>query len=431
MTPQASFMILAPLDASRVAECRRTLASMTDLPGSANPRNALLPFAQFERLHFARLLVIDDQTLDDVALYGLPRRAEPIYLALLGDVDGDVPSFLRELAEHAANGLQTIFSFCSGFSPGGDLLAWMRAHNVAARTNYANWVGRTARQVREEAALADAIQAYLHGTPPTEERPPIEVHADVRAFVATEQRAGRLALTPTAPTPPAWWFQNALNLVGVPLLLLVLAIPLLIVALLVLVRIRFLERSDPELCPRVGADRIAVLSVLEDHDVMNPFSAIGSLKPGLVRLGTAAFVLWLVDYTTRHIYNRGRLARVHTIHFARWVLLDQGRRLLFCSNYDGSLDSYMDDFINKVAFGLNLVFSNGIGYPATQWLAAGGAKDEQKFKNFLRRHQLPTDVWYNANPGLTAVDLVRNGRIRDGLQMALSEGDARAWVTLL
>ena len=46
-------------------------------------------------------------------------------------------------------------------------------------------------------------------------------------------------------------------------------------------------------------------------------------------------------------------------------------------------------------------------------------------------HQLPTDVWYNANPGLTAVDLVRNGRIRDGLQMALSEGDARAWVTLL
>jgi hypothetical protein len=35
--------------------------------------------------------------------------------------------------------------------------------------------------------------------------------------------------------------------------------------------------------------------------------------------------------------------------------------MLFASNYDGSLESYMDDFINKVAWGLNLVFSNGVG----------------------------------------------------------------------
>jgi len=40
----------------------------------------------------------------------------------------------------------------------------------------------------------------------------------------------------------------------------------------------------------------------------------------------------------------------------------------YASNYDGSLDSYMDDFINKVAYGLNLVFSNGIGYPRTSFL---------------------------------------------------------------
>jgi len=97
------------------------------------------------------------------------------------------------------------------------------------------------------------------------------------------------------------------------------------------------------------------------------------------------------------------------------VLLDQGRRLLFCSNYDGSLDSYMDDFINKVAFGLNLVFSNA---SATRPRSGSPPARQRRaeFKNFLRRHQLPTDVWYNANPGLTAVDLERNGRIRDGLQ---------------
>ena len=35
--------------------------------------------------------------------------------------------------------------------------------------------------------------------------------------------------------------------------------------------------------------------------------------------------------------------------------------MLFMSNYDGSLESYMDDFINKVGWGLNLSFSHGVG----------------------------------------------------------------------
>jgi hypothetical protein len=123
---------------------------------------------------------------------------------------------------------------------------------------------------------------------------------------------------------------------------------------------------------------------------------------------------------------------VHTIHFARWVYLDHGERLYFASNYDGSLEAYMDDFINKVGFGLNVVFTNGVGYPRTEWLLLKGAKDEQKFKYHLRRHQLPTEVWYNAHAGLTAYDLDRNSKIRAGLeQPTLSERECREWATLL
>ena len=91
------------------------------------------------------------------------------------------------------------------------------------------------------------------------------------------------------------------------------------------------------------------------------------------------------------------------------MFIDDQRRLLFCSNYDGSLDSYMDDFINKVAFGLNLVFSNGIGYPRTDFLLCRRrARTSRQFKYYLRRHQVPTQVWYKAYPGLTAADLARN-----------------------
>jgi hypothetical protein len=106
--------------------------------------------------------------------------------------------------------------------------------------------------------------------------------------------------------------------------------------------------------------------------------------------------------------------------------------MIFFSNYDGSVESYMDDFINKTGFGLNASFSNGIGYPRTNWLVMDGCIDERKYKEYLRRHTLPTQVWYKAYPGLTAVDLERNTRIRRGLEASsISEQEAREWLALL
>jgi hypothetical protein len=159
---------------------------------------------------------------------------------------------------------------------------------------------------------------------------------------------------------------------------------------------------------------------------------MGSLKPGLVRLMTVIGVLGTVNYAARHFVRRGRLGRIRTIHFARWVFLDDKKRMVFFSNYDGTVESYMDDFINKTGFGLNAVFGNGIGYPRVDWLVTGGCGDEQKYKNFLRRHTLPSQVWYKAYPGLTAIDLERNTRIRDGLEArSMSEDEARTWAALL
>ena len=90
----------------------------------------------------------------------------------------------------------------------------------------------------------------------------------------------------------------------------------------------------------------------------------------------------------------------------------------------------MDDFINKVAFGLNLTFSHGIGYPRTRWMLKGGAELEQPFKDTLRRHQLPSAVWYRAHPGLTAVDMARNSRIRAGVEQYPEDDQAiRQWLS--
>jgi hypothetical protein len=433
MTAQSSFMMVAPLHPPRIGELRRLLSSMNRVPGCADPDNNILPFSCLEDLHFARLVILEDKTLDDInTAYGLPKRDYPTYLAFLGDFDGDAGRFLKKLVDQTGDGLRRIFSFCEDFKPDSDLLRWMKDHEHPPATMYVNWAGRTMRQIREENALRNAIQTYLQdNTSALESQSPRAVHAAIEAFVRLEVIAGRLKLTSNEATPFIRKLRNVLNLIGVPLVLLFFT-PLFVLCLpFFLFQLRRREKRDLEIAPRVDAAHARKLAELEDHDVTNQFTAMGTLKPGVFRRWTLVFYLWLVQYTTRHIYNRGQLARVPSIHFARWVFLDNKKRLIFCSNYDGSLESYMDDFINKVAFGLNLVFSNGIGYPQTDWLVFRGAKDEQRFKNFIRRHELATEVWYNAHPGLTNFDLRRNSLIRQGLeQKSMTDAEIKQWLAL-
>ena len=434
MTPQSNFMILAPVNPQREGELRHLLASMNDAPGRVRADNGLIPFGKFDGLHFARFVILDDQTLDDVGLHnGEPVPIYPLYLAFLGDIDGDADAFLEELVTLAANGLRSIFSCCADFTADTDLAGWLRQHGTPPVAAYVNWPGRTVRRVREEAALRIALESFVDGSSSTlRGMSPREIHSKLRRFINAEKSAGRITLSGDDSTPPAWRIRNVLHLVGVPLLLL-LALPLLIViAPIVLVRLRQLEKTDPELTWRVNPAHSDGLARLEDHDVTNQFTAMGSLKPGVVRLVTVIGVLGTVDYAARHIVRPGRLGRIRTIHFARWVFLDRRKRMVFFSNYDGTVDSYMDDFINKTGFGLNAVFSNGIGYPRTNWLVRDGCADEQKYKEFLRRHTLPTQVWYKAYPGLTAIDLERNGRIRQGLESSsMGEQETREWIALL
>jgi hypothetical protein len=434
MTPQSSFMVVAPLDVKRTDELRSLLATMNRAPGTANPNNEIIPFGELEALHFARLVVLEDQTLDDITLaYGIARPSYPTYLAFMGDFDGDADPFRKQLVAVAGKGLQQIFSYCVDFTPGSDVAGWMKRHERRPATMYVNWVGRSMRQIREENALCQALQHHiLQNEFAFQGRPPEEIRRAAREFVKQEVDSEQLRLTPLKKAPLMWRLKNLLHLIGVPLVLLFIT-PLLILYLpFFLFQLRRREKRDLEIAPPPAPEYVDRLARIEDYEVTNQFTAMGSLKPGLFRRWTLVYLLWIIEYTARHIYTRGHLARVPSIHFARWVFIDRKKRLVFCSNYDGSLESYMDDFINKVSFGLNVVFSNGIGYPRTNWLVSQGAKDEQKFKYFIRRHELPTEVWYNGHSGLTNFDLLRNAQIRRGLeQHSMTNAEAGRWLELL
>lgn len=86
------------------------------------------------------------------------------------------------------------------------------------------------------------------------------------------------------------------------------------------------------------------------------------------------------------------IAKISTIHFARWVIFDNDTRLLFTSNFDGSLESYLRDFSVEVPDGMDMVFGGCVDYPVA------GCRDFPGFQAFVDKFQVPTDLFYAAYP---------------------------------
>ena len=402
MPYQRALTIVAPVRAGERGELESLLATM----GNGVANGSVVDFGELSGLHFARLAVIEED------------QGLPAHLILMTDVDIPAARHLVELA--AQEGLDRLFAHCEGYS--GDRLGYLRRHEVKEQAVYVNTRGRTASQIKQEAKLRDAIQDYLDSGD-WSGRSASEVRHAVREHVQADPELA-WALEPAERPGGLARLREKLHLIAIPLLLLPF-IPLLLLALPVFVVIlRIHERRDAALHVRAPEERVLELAALEDHIVQNPFMAVGHVKPGAFRILTLRAILFGLNFTTRHIFNRGVLSGVKSIHFARWVFIDDRRRMFFASNYDGSMESYMDDFIDKVAWGLNLVFSNGVGYPKVNWLIFGGAKHELAFKDYLRVHQVPTHVWYSAYGDLTALNIAQNERIRAGLR----DGDEQNWV---
>jgi len=401
------------------AQLEPLLASMNRRPGQADPDNTQVPFGKLEQLHVARFVILDDHSLDDRRIAEVLPVREPLYLAFIADFDGSADALVEDMLRLAAPALRQVFSHCRDFHDDTDLRTWINGHRVKSAALYVNWVGRTVRQIREEALLHDELRfARL-----------ANLQAGPQELISILKEAGKgVPLTPVEVRSSGERIRETLHFLIVPVVGLIVFPLLLVLAPVFAFILRRREKADPVLAPVPSRQRNYILREQEDHDITNQYSAFGSLKPGLFRRWLTILILWIINWGARHLYNKGRLARVNTIHFASWTFFDNRRRVYFASNYDGSREAYNDDFINKVAFGLNLSFSNGLGYPRTRWLILDGAWHEQDFKRYLFHHQLPTQVWYKAFPGLSNYDMARNARIRSGFEKNLSGDALRRWI---
>jgi hypothetical protein len=420
VTTQSTVTIVTTVGADQDDALQQLLESAGQDPAN----NSLVPFAEFSNVHFARFFILP-AAIDRAGNPYTPR------LVFLADVDGPVDAFVRQLVAAAGDGLHRIYQHCTDYPGRAGLLDYLQHSSVKTAAAYVNTVGRTVQQIRQEAQLHDAIETFLDSNsqrfPNADAR---VVRAEIQEFVERDPAlvwAREPAQAPDVPYVVGEKLQLALvGAAGV-----VLFPYILLAAPVYLAILRWHETHDVT-NDVVPADAlIQELAEQEDHGVQNPFTSAGFLKPGLFRRLTGTVVLWGTSFLARHVFNHADLIGVKTIHFARWVFLDHKHRLFFASNYDGSLENYMDDFIDKIAWGLNIVFSNGVDYPETRFLVLDGAHDEQVFKRFNLTHQLVTPFWYAAYQGLTALNIENNARVRAGLFGAMDEAAACAWLRRL
>jgi hypothetical protein len=116
--------------------------------------------------------------------------------------------------------------------------------------------------------------------------------------------------------------------------------------------------------------------------------------------------------------SRAALQEIGTLHDARHVIFDNDTRYLFASVFDGSWDTYIDDFA-KTAIGANLdrIFSNAEGFP--------GIKDPT-VKDWVAAHQASALGFASSYPDLTVQQIWKDQRANQALQEVLDTPEFRA-----
>jgi hypothetical protein len=162
---------------------------------------------------------------------------------------------------------------------------------------------------------------------------------------------------------------------------------------------------------------------LQEHlDAQNHMVGLNLIKGGLFwgrfRRMTLRLVLWTI-HRVKDFQKSGFLSGISTIHFARWVIIDRGRRVLFISHYDGDWDAYLGDFVEQASNGLTAIWSNCVGFPRSWFLFFGGARDQRAFKAYARNSQHETLWVHRAYPQLTVNDIQNHTAIREALGQSL------------
>ncbi|MBC8100147.1 MAG: hypothetical protein H7Y11_11945 [Armatimonadetes bacterium] len=411
---QNALTVILKLDANQAADALKEFLTVIGQDINGHRNNTHIDFDKFQTIHFMRWVMLpkDDpnQQRDD--------RYD--YLLFTTNYDGDLAAHLKEFIDHAGDALDKIFGSCIGYPThrtsdptrfAKDFQRYLVQHSYEHETFYIAYRGEGVRDVKNYIAVRRKIQNF------------VDLDA-VQAFATAklEPLLEKLPNRPEIMTP----LKRVLGALRVAVLIIIGLLDflwnLVVVFAIRPIRRALRRREQPLNLQLNNTEPRTGIADIEDVVTQNQMTIINHIKPGLHWVIYLKFVLLLIAMAHKYIFTKGDLSGIVTIHFARWVIIDRGRYLFFESNYDGSWENYIGEFVDKANVGLNLVWRYSTpGFPN------GGVEDIEGFKKIIRDNQFPTQVFYSAYPKATVRNILNDRAISAGLE----QGAVRDWLQRL
>jgi hypothetical protein len=385
--PPSCLTILAPLRRGEETALGGTLRAVgDDIKGRrlATGGRPHIDFLRCPRTHFARFAILNDPD----------RGAGRTRLLFASVYDGDLDGHLAELVA-ATSDMAAIWGGCEDYGGAAGFGAFARRHALEPEGFYISFRDETAASIRRATSgcprpppaswLARLWRRAIRAAP---------VLADLVRAVARFGLAAVFRNTSriVASLDRITVFRVFNRLTGN-------ALP---------------PRRSPHssvaldncapLAPLVPGDELPFVpaapppALREDLVAQNELTLVTVVQPG--GADSVRAVLAAIDSYAKRLAPPGSLIGVSTIHFVRWLLIDDARRLVLLSDYDNSWESYIDEFAELILSGLDAIWGTSYGYPPD------GARDVPALKRFLRAHQVRADVFYSAYPEDTVLNIV-------------------------
>lgn len=101
------------------------------------------------------------------------------------------------------------------------------------------------------------------------------------------------------------------------------------------------------------------------------------------------------------IYNA--LNSIRTVHFARFVFLENNTKLAIITAYDGDLETYLKDFAAKIGDIFDLLFKYMVDPPPSPV-----QQHPDEYLAYVKANNAPVVSFYSAYPNSTVLDILAN-----------------------
>jgi hypothetical protein len=385
---QSALTVIVPIYPEKQQQLR------TYLEGSTDSINRY--FSQSSSTHFARFVILEDE----------PQGIKKPYLLFSSTHDGNFETYMDELvgltkaASPQTDVLNTIFGYCQGYVPFASRDAklfsdFIHRHTLPSNTFFMAYWNKSVPEIKDSSALYNELHQSLENSSLCTElsrncNRPASLN-DVKPQKPTVLKSGFITQKFEEFLEKYWVkIRPVQNDPGYHL------------------------QSNPTQLARRHESKVVEDRIVQNQVLIaqNQFLTLHAIDPGF--LGTNLLILKVILWLAagRAKKAKGNLSGIPTIHSLRWVIIPSGMigvkpYLLFESNYNGSWDSYVDDFVQYACRRMNLIWGKCQDYRSQ------GAQDTEWFKQHIRNYLFPAQAYYSAYPDLTVRNILTCLRVAE------------------